>query len=67
MSTLRPDGAWVLFYVFNYKHCVPTGLGLSRGRRGSAIVMCFIQANGCQTNVSQMPFNRLLPGNRLCV
>ncbi|MEN3334313.1 MAG: hypothetical protein V7641_3678 [Blastocatellia bacterium] len=25
MSTFRPDGAWTLFYVSNYKHCVPNG------------------------------------------
>jgi hypothetical protein len=25
MSTSRPDGAWVLFHIMNYKHCVPNG------------------------------------------
>ncbi|MEN3334711.1 MAG: hypothetical protein V7641_4076 [Blastocatellia bacterium] len=25
MSTLRPDGACVLSYAINYKHCVPNG------------------------------------------
>jgi len=44
MSTLRPYGAWVLFYVFNYKHCVPTGLVLSRGR--SWFSNCYVLRTG---------------------
>jgi hypothetical protein len=44
MLTLRPYGAWAISDALNYKHCVPTGLVLSRERDIPAIVICFMLA-----------------------